>query len=631
MKIASINNYSNNAALPKEKKGNTSFKSSFGMGALGVSGALMQGIENQGYFLSFLIQDGLGMTLPRVITGFYRDREVTGEWNIKEGLEVLGREGMTGPFMMAVAPFMVWLTGKGCKSASTNSKLIKAIGNNFKSMLEKSAFSDAAKNDKAQLLKEFYEKTLEKVYKDTVPADKQSKETLDYINKEFNTFVNSKKLKERNRAVNKIISKVNEQIINTSSKLDSICTMSMNINGKTETFGSDDMLKAIKNFGVDAIERNKNFKELDVKSAENIKNNFAAKRMLFNVGTVGATLGGLSILPKIYAYNSVAPGATHMAQAKLQQENSNTQNIATKNTPDNVNFKGKGINSENLFSKVGKFIHEKLPDWVKREFEYNGINFTPTLMACLSLFGLLTPRCLRAYNRALVDENGKKDMTEIHEILLRDTISSLGVVFTVPILQKFFVSIIENSKGFVLTNRASDKFIDKINPYSKLKLLSNRELQAIYGNVDSKDKMVNFAKFIHEKGGDLEAILKKSNNAKEVFNDKSFTLESIAKDSREAKNTKIIELFEKMENNTNTNELISKLMNDAGKGKKGSIVKMARGFNSIPGFIVTVIISPIILGIIIPMITYANTRKTHAKMEGVKRMNQELNVETNKA
>ena len=59
-------------------------------------------------------------------------------------------------------------------------------------------------------------------------------------------------------------------------------------------------------------------------------------------------------------------------------------------------------------------------------------------------------------------------------------------------------------------------------------------------------------------------------------------------------------------------------MNDAGKGNKGSIVKIARGLNSIPGFIATVIISPIILGIIIPMITYSNTRKTHAKMEAKK-------------
>ena len=59
------------------------------MSVLGGSGAFMQWIENKGYFISFLIQDGLGMTLPRVWTGFHRDKEVTGKYNMQEGWEVL--------------------------------------------------------------------------------------------------------------------------------------------------------------------------------------------------------------------------------------------------------------------------------------------------------------------------------------------------------------------------------------------------------------------------------------------------------------------------------------------------------------------------------------------------------------
>ena len=47
----------------------------------------MQGIENKGYLMSFLIQDGLGMTFPRVATGFHRDKEETGRYNMKEGVE----------------------------------------------------------------------------------------------------------------------------------------------------------------------------------------------------------------------------------------------------------------------------------------------------------------------------------------------------------------------------------------------------------------------------------------------------------------------------------------------------------------------------------------------------------------
>ena len=55
-------------------------------------------------------------------------------------------------------------------------------------------------------------------------------------------------------------------------------------------------------------------------------------------------------------------------------------------------------------------------------------------------------------------------------------------------------------------------------------------------------------------------------------------------------------------------------MNDKGIGKKSSISKMARGLSSVPGFISTVLISPILLGWFIPRLTYANTRKKHATM-----------------
>lgn len=613
LRIASINSVQNNAQhTPNEemKEKNISFKSGLGTGVLDFTGGFMQGIEKQGYFLSFIIQDQLGMTLPRVITGFYRDKEVTGEWNVKEGFEVFLREGLTGPFMMAVAPLMVWLTGKGCKSASTNTKLIKAIGDNFKHLIENSAFTSAVKEDKNAFKKEFYKLTLEKFYKDTLPADKNAKETLEYINKEFETFVTTKKWKERGKASSNIIAKINEQLLNNSSKLDNIDKLSIELNGNIQTFKADDVIKAIRNFGTDAIERNKNYKEIDVKAVENITNNFAAKRLFFNIGTVGATLAGLSVLPKIYAYNSVAPGAMHLVKNDAEK----AANKETEQNTESVTFKGKGINSDGILSKIGKYIHDKFTDFAKREFEYNGINFTPTLMACLSLFGLLTPRCLRAYNRAYIDENGNRDMSEIHEILFRDSISSLSVVYTVPILQKWFVSTIENKQGFVLTNRASNRFVDKINPYSKLKLLSNSELQTIYGNIDSKAKMLNFVKYIDEKGGDLYNILSKSKNANSVFTDKNFTLQSIANETRKVKNEKIISFFEKLEDNQVTKDLINKLMNDAGKGRQGSIAKMARGLNSIPGFLATVVISPIILGVIIPMLTYVQTRKTHAKM-----------------
>jgi hypothetical protein len=215
-------------------------------------------------------------------------------------------------------------------------------------------------------------------------------------------------------------------------------------------------------------------------------------------------------------------------------------------------------------------------------------------------------------------------MSEIHEILFRDTISSLAVVYTVPILTKLLVNSYENKRGFILTNRASmekswwKKALDVINPYSDLKVLTNTELEALYGNIDSKSKMLNFANYIDKKGGDLEKILSKSRTADVLFNSNTVTLDSLKNKSKSEKNKEIISTIEKLKDNSETKELITKLMKDNGKIKQSSITRIARGLNSIPGVIVTVLISPIILGCFIPMLTYAITRKAHAKQLAAK-------------
>ena len=97
-----------------------------------------------------------------------------------------------------------------------------------------------------------------------------------------------------------------------------------------------------------------------------------------------------------------------------------------------------------------------------------------------------------------------------------------------------------------------------------------------------------------------------------MFNDKTFTLESIKHLSKEEKNKKILEFFEKFDG---SNEVISKVMKGTGDIKHNNIAKMARGLNSLPGFISTVILSPLLLGVLIPKLTYYNTRKTYAKQD----------------
>lgn len=598
------------------QKNRPSFKSGMGLNFIG---NFMSGIENQGYFLSFLIQDGLGMTLPRTVTGFYRDKDITGQYNILEGLEVLGREGLTGPFIIAVAPAVLALTGLFCKSTNTNTRLIKRLGENMKSMLKQPKFDKSLLANKENMKQAFYRYNIESIYKNTVPNDKKSAETVDKILIEFEKF-DSKNKKERKAALKNIENIINERLIENSSDLYNVNTLYVGNDKSKQAFTLKETLTAIKDFGNDAITNNPDLKSLNESAVENIKNNFAAKRVITNIANIAITLGGLSILPKLYTRSNVAPGAR--AHSNLQESNS-TVNISEQENSNKSRpvFKGRGINSDGVFSKLGKLITKYVPEKIHELFEYTGFNFTPTTFASLSLFGLLLPRGKKAWDRANIDENGKRDMTEIHEILLRDTVSSLSVVFAVPLLTKALVRSYEDKLGFILTNRASDgknlfkKAIDIIYPYSDLKVLSLADLETIYGNIDSKAKLLNFAEFVNKKGGDLEKILSHSNNAGEMFNEKTFTLESIRSLSKEEKNKRIIDLFKNIEskNPLAKDESIKKLMMSMGEVKNNKILQAARGLNSLPGFISTVLISPVLLGVLIPKLTYYNTKKAYEK------------------
>lgn len=603
LKIAAITQ--NVPSRTNNNKKQTPSFGSLGMPILSISGSMMQWIESKGYFMSFLIQDGLGMTLPRAITGFNRDKNITGEYNIQEGLEVFGREAMSGPYMMAVAPATLALAGLVCKSTNTNTRLIKRLGDSLKEMITQPNFDKAIQKDAEKFKNEFYRFNIEKIYKNSVPNDKNANETIEFILKEFKNL-ESKDKKVQNKAYADISNKINEKIIESSTDLYEVNKLSVGDENSKQIFGIKETIQAIKDYAQDAIIRNANRESIDASAAENIKNNFATKRFAINWLNVGATLGGLSLLPKLYIRSNVSPSAHALEVAQTQQQKQK----------DEVAFKGRGINNDGIISKIGKFLTKNMPEKVQELFEYAGYNFSSTTFTCLALFGLLLPRGKKAWDRAPVDDKGKKDLTEIHEILLRDTISTFSVVFAVPCLTKMLVSSFENKVGFVLTNKASEgknvfkKMADILWPYSKLNVLSVADLDAIYGNINSKDKLMNFANFVNKKGGDLEKILSKSENASLMFNESSFTLDSIKKLSKAEKNEKIISLFEKLENK---DDIISKVMKGSGDIKNNKILKVARGFNSVPGVISTVLISPIILGVLIPLLTYHNTRKANAK------------------
>lgn len=616
-----VQNINNN---DKQEKQHVAFKSGI-VGALNASGALMQSIENGGFLASFLIQDGIGMTVPRTAAGFLRDKEHTGHYNMQEGFEVLGREGMTGPCMMAVAPVSLLLAAKFGKSTSVNTQLIKRFGNSLKEILAKPEFDKSLLKNADKFKNEFYKTNVEKILTDTVGKENTTKESVDYIMKQIANMENIPsdaklakfrgKAKYKNQCMQNIVEHINNIKYSKSTDLDMLQKVKFGSDklDSKKVFGTKDTIDAMIKYTNDAITANKHLDKLDELQADSIKNKSLAKRMITNISMMFATLGVLSVLPKIYARGSVAPGA------RKSQEQENQEN-------NNVSFKGKGKPS--LLERLGKLIGKNKSDFVSSELEYNGHNFTNTLMAGLSIFGLLTPRGMHAYNRAQKDENGKKDLTELYEILLRDLTSSLAVVFAVPMGTRAFVTSYEKNSGFVLMhkNRNMNKtktVADLFNPYSKSHVLTNAEISALYDNINSKDKMLNFCKYIDKNGGDLQKIISKSENAGEMFNNSTLDLKSLKGMKKADKNKKIISFVEKFDK---SDELISKVMKGAGKARGNKIASFARGLNSMPGLLTTFFISPYLLGWFIPRLTYKNTRRIHEKQD---REREAKNLSTN--
>ena len=167
-----------------------SFKAGGFSGALNLFGSTMQSIEDGGFLVSFLIQDLLGMTVPRTGAAFLRDKEVTGKYNYQEGFEVLGREGLTGPCMMAVAPIMFAFAAKCGRSTGVNSQLIKRFGNSLKEMVKKPNFDKKLLQNKGKFKQEFYTKNIRSMLENTLGKDNVKEDSIEYILKQLANYEN---------------------------------------------------------------------------------------------------------------------------------------------------------------------------------------------------------------------------------------------------------------------------------------------------------------------------------------------------------------------------------------------------------------------------------------------------------
>lgn len=632
------NNRVKNTNNKQQNQNNPKFK---GLGSMVMNGAgwAMNSIENGGFVASFLIQDTLGMTVPRTREGLYRDRDKKNtkfkDMNFKEAGEVFIREFLSGPLMM-FTPFVVFALTKKMlgKSTFTNTGLLKKMGKNFTEVVKNKHADTTTKG----LKENFYRKSIKDMVLGTTPKANEQK-TNNVVNTIYGhvekldeleaNVKNAKGLSLKDKFLNifrkkadKVVSEKQEiknQIADTKSKIinafNNFHTENSNdlqyanrIKLGNDTYGSDETITAMRGYASDIL-KGKNAENITEQTAERFEKASMAKRIFSTVAASLATIGSTSIVPSLYAIlNPVPPGAldescnnpTHKHDEKVAQTTAQPQQAQqAQNKQGNVQFKGN----------------------ILRQLQFDGNQLTPVLMTALAGGGLIAPRLNTAVKRAPIDKDtGKKDLIEVPEILTRDVTSTAAVTFGVPILTKAMVNMYEKSTGFVLTNGSHKKesvfkkVLDTINPLSSVGPYSNSDVKEIYGNVDNKAKLTNFAQFIDKNDGNLFKVFKTLKNGKSSFAGTVADFDAISKLDNKSANAKIMEVIA----NNFDDKKAKTLMEAAKSGKPNGMLKRARGLNSLPRFVNTLILVPSFLGIILPKIVYGITAKNRKKAEMAK-------------
>lgn len=650
-KVGLANNIDSKADKNNKAQSNPSFK-----GIMDIPGVAMNAIEKGGFATSFIIQDTLGMTVPRTGEGLQRgiDKDrVKSTWNVikakltfrepseedkqkclkfkdlnfKEGAEVGIREGLSGPFMM-FTPMLVLFAGKKFmgKSTFTNSSMIKRLGNKLSETVR-----GGASESVAEIKNKFYRKNVLDIVKSTTNVQNEKVESA-FVDKAVESLekidsydariasatgkLKKSLKKEQKEETAKLIKAFNDYHKTNSADLG----MLNRVKYDGEVYSTEKMVNGMRAYAHDAF-HGKQAGEITEGYTDNLKKTSMVKRGIVNLAAALSTIGSLSIVPMLYKLvNPVPPGAL----GDPTKEGVGVNGAVPANADKSMTAAQKPQQNQN---KDGQVSFTGKWDKLAKHMEFNGNQMTPALMTSLAVGGLMGPRVKTAVDRA--PENPvtkKKDYSEIPEILTRDIVSTGAVTFGVPMLSKVIISSYEDKSGFVLQSKPDKpmsmfkKVLDKMNPFSAYNYYGISDLDQIYGNIDTTEKLGNMSKFVDSNNGNLAKVLKTAKKTKSVFTEAGLDLDALAKQSdKKAANQTIIE-------NLKNNEFAQKVVN-AIKPEKGdnSILKRARTLNSVVSFAATALLVPAFLGIVLPKMVYKMTENRQKRNAALAAQAAEMN------
>lgn len=276
--------------------------------------ATMDAVERGGLFASFAAQDILGTCVPRTVTGFYRNKDITGKYNYAEASEVSIREFLSSITMFLIPMGIMALVKRGVgKSCDVPAKFIKALGENLQ---------QTTKKKPADLKKAFYNNAFTKMFTDSGIKNGEKK-ALEFADKLLELEAKAKKtFKKGVSELQTEFSVLRKQ--NSPDITDDFFRASLKYGKEEEGLKAQgsfhNFVKHLRDYSQDAVDAVQKHQGDSVEFLEKFNLKRIGARALSNITMALAVIGFYMYIPKLYTLHKTNP-----ALAGLEPETKGTE------------------------------------------------------------------------------------------------------------------------------------------------------------------------------------------------------------------------------------------------------------------------------------------------------------------
>lgn len=515
-----------NNCADNNKQNSANSNPSFGNAAVQGVVQVMDWIEKGGFITGFIIQDGLGMVIPRVATGVMRGKgsidPKTGEergynWEFarREGL----REVLSGPSAYLVPCAMIAGIKKfGGSANNVPVDLINSYGEEFKQFTKNNIDKlDNPAQTKPEFYKNIFKNILAASTDGSLPAEEIDKKAASYASKiiEIEDTKGSKVKKvlinELTEDINAVRKKYNSAFVNET-------TLSISNSGKKVTHSVERFIKSLPEYTDDALKyTKKHLTETVPDAAEDVISKFnlnrTGSRVITNLSMWGAVAAAMMLIPKIYNLGlKHDPGLVGTAaETHIENETPASNITANANTDEKTAnaLKPEGnkqVAFQGISSMAGKLVNQKdSVGKILKHFEFEDAAMGANAMAAV-LFGFcLPPRYVNA-----------KSNFERAEILFRDIASFTAILFGAKALSRGFSQIFTKTSGIPLYTQDAQfekrsipgKIWQYFSANSDISSLNSTQLEMKYSNMEGfKNGITDMVDFVEGNKGNIKKVL----------------------------------------------------------------------------------------------------------------------------